>query len=203
MTKDKNLNKISSSWGITTHGVPQGSVLGPLLFLVYINDLPITIRKIAKSIIFADDTSIIITNDNKIDFRNTLHLTMIELSNWFRSNLLSLNYDKTCFLQFLTKKKHNEIQQQVAISNSLITNINSTKFLGLIIDSTMSWKDHVTELTPKLNKACHVIRTLTFLRSAGVLRMVYFSCFHFLCNMVLYFGVTPLTVLTFLKFKKE
>jgi len=104
VTKDKNLNKVSSSWGITTQGVSQGSVLGPLLFLVYINDLPITIRKIAKSIIFADDTSIIITNDNKVDFRNTLQLTMIELSNWFWSNLLTLNYDKTNFLQFLTKK---------------------------------------------------------------------------------------------------
>ena len=70
------------------------------------------------------------------------------------------------------------MQQQVAISNSIITNINSTKFLGLIIDSTLSWKDHVTELTPKLNKACYVIRTLTFFRSPEVLRMVYFSCFH-------------------------
>ena len=102
--KDKNLNKLSSSWEITRHGVPQGSVLGPLLFLVYINDLPITISKTAKSIMFADDTSIIITNDNKVDFRNILHLTMIEISSWFRSNLLTLNYDKTHFLQFLTKK---------------------------------------------------------------------------------------------------
>jgi len=175
--KDKNLNKISSSWGRTTHGVPQGSVLGPLLFLVYINDLPITISKIATSIKFADDMSIIVTNNNKVDFKNTLQLAMIELSNWFRSNLLTLNYDKTYFLQFVTKKQ-NEMQQQVTISNSLITNINSTIFLGLKIDSTLSSEDHVTELTPKLNRACYVIKTLTFLRSPGVLRIVYYSCFH-------------------------
>jgi len=104
--KDKNLNKSSSSWEITRYGVPQGSILGPLLFLVYINDLPITISKIAKSIIFADDTCIIITHDNKVDFSNTLHLTVIEISSWFRSNLLTLNYDKTHFLQFLTKKQN-------------------------------------------------------------------------------------------------
>jgi len=184
--KDKNLNKLSSSWGVTKHGVPQGSVLGHLLFLVYINDRPITISKIAKSIIFADDTSIIITNDNKVDLKNTLDLTMIEISNWFRRNLLTLNYDKTYFLQFLTKKQ-NEKQQQVAISNSIITNINSATFLGLI-DSTLSWKDHVTELTPKLNKACYVIRTLTSLRSPEVLRMVYLSCFHSIMSYSIIWG---------------
>ena len=95
--KDKILNKLSSSWEIIRHGVPQGPVLGPLVFLVYINDLPIIISKIAKTIIFVDDTSIIITNDNKVDFSNTLHLTVIEISSWFRSNLLTLNYDKTHF----------------------------------------------------------------------------------------------------------
>jgi len=102
---------------------------------------------------------------------------MIEISNWFQCNRLTLNYDKTHFLQFLTKKQ-NEMQQQIVTSNSVITNINCTKFLGLIIDSTLSWKDHVTEITQKLNKACYVIRTLTFLRSLEVLRMGYFSYFH-------------------------
>jgi len=102
--KEKNSNKLSSSWKITKDGVPQGSVLGPLLFLIYINDLPASISKIAKSIIFADDASIIVTNDNKIDFRHTLHLAMTEISNWFQCNRLTLNYDKTHFLQFLTKK---------------------------------------------------------------------------------------------------
>ena len=132
------------------------------LFLIYINDLPISIGKIAKSIIFADDTNIIVTNDNKIDFSHTLHLAMIEISNWFQCNRLTLNYDKTHFLQFLTKKQ-NEIQQ-IVTSNSVITNINCTKFLGLMIDSTLSWKDHIIETTPKLNKACYVIRTLTFFK---------------------------------------
>jgi hypothetical protein len=70
------------------------------------------------------------------------------------------------------------MQHQIVTSNSAITNINCTKFLGLIIDTTQSWKDHVTEITPKLNKACYVIRTLTFLRSPEVLRMVYFSYFY-------------------------
>ena len=54
------------------------------------------------------------------------------------------------------------MQQQIVTSNSVITNIYCTKFLGLMIDSTLSWKDHIIEITPKLNKAGYVIRTLTF-----------------------------------------
>jgi len=175
--KDKYLNTSVSSWELIKHGVPQGSVLGPLMFLIYINDLPITINKIATSVIFADDTSIIITNSNKTDFENALNQTIIEMGNWFRSNLLTLNYDKTHFLQFLTTNRK-EMQQQIVTPNSLITNINSTRFLGLKIDSTLTWREHVIELTPKLNKTCYVIRTLMFLRSPEILRMVYFSYFH-------------------------
>jgi len=102
---------------------------------------------------------------------------MIELSSWFWSILLTLNRDKTHFLQFLTTHK-NEMQQQIVTSTSLITDINSTRFLGLKIGSTLTWREHVTELTPKLNKACYVTRTSMFLKSPEILRMVYFSYFH-------------------------
>lgn len=94
---DKYQNTSFSSWDLIKHGVPQGSVLGPLMFLIYINDLPITLNKMVTPVIFADDTSIIITNSNKTDFGNVLQQTMIEMSSWFRSNLLTLNYDKTHF----------------------------------------------------------------------------------------------------------
>ena len=115
--KVKSLNTTFSSWELVKHGVPQGSVLGPLMFLIYINDLPKTINKIATSVVFADDTSIIMTNNNKIDFTNALQQTIIEMSSWFRSNLLTLNYDKTHFLQFLTTNR-NEMQQQTVTSNT-------------------------------------------------------------------------------------
>ena len=77
---------------------------------------------------------------------------MTEITSWFQSNLPSLNYNKAHFMQFRTKKQ-NEGKIQILVPNSINSNINSTKFLGLIIDNSFSWKDHITAITSKLNKA--------------------------------------------------
>jgi hypothetical protein len=152
-------------------------VLDPLLFLIYTNDLSLTISKLANPILFADDTSIIISNTNPDEFKNNINSVMTETISWFQSNLLTLNCNKTHFLQFLTKK-YNEIKVQIFASNTVITNINSTRFLGLIIHSTLSWKDHIVELTSKLNKACYAIRVIKPFMSLDALKMIYFSYVH-------------------------
>jgi hypothetical protein len=171
------LNRVTSSWELIRHGVPQGSILGPLLFLIYINDFPLTINKLAHLTLYVDDTSVIITNTSQESFQNNINLAMTEIGKWFRNNLLTLNCEMTHFVQFLTKNQ-NALKIQIVASNSIITNTNSTKFLGLVIDSTMSWKEHIIELTSKLNKACYAIRTLKSLMSPDVLRILYFSYFH-------------------------
>jgi hypothetical protein len=152
--KDIKLNKVSSKREHVKHGVPQGPILHPLLFLIYVNDLSLTIRKIADPILFADNMSIVISSTSLEEFKSNITLVLNETIIWFQSNFLTLNCDKTHFLQFLTKK-HNEIKMQIISSNTIITNINSTTFLGLTIDSTLSWKDHITGLTSKLNKSCY------------------------------------------------
>ena len=121
--------------------------------------------------------SIIVTNTNLTEFKSNIDLVMTETINWFQSNLLTLNCSKTHFLQFLTKKQ-NEIKLQITASNTLITNVTSTKFLGLTIDNTLSWKEHIAELTSKLNKACYAIRVIKLFMTLKVLKMIYFSYVH-------------------------
>jgi len=169
--KDNRIIKLTSEWEPVKHGVPQGSILGPLVFLVYINDLSRTINGAADSILFTDDTSIVISNINLEEFQRNINLVMNQKINWFQSNFLSLNCIKTHLLQFLTTKQ-NEIKIQIMVSNSIITNINSTKFLGLTTDSILSWRQHISCLTSKLNKACYTIRAIEPFMTLNMLRTV-------------------------------
>jgi hypothetical protein len=77
---------------------------------------------------------------------------------------------------------------QIIASNTIITNINSTRFLGLIIDSTLSWKDHIVELRSKLNKACYTIRVIKPFMSLDVLKMIYFSYVHSVMSYGIFWG---------------
>jgi len=139
-------HNLSYSWMQVKHGVPQGSILGPLLFLIYINDLSLSVNKLANPILFADDTTIIISNANPDKFKKNINSVRTEITSWLQSNLLSLNYNKACFMQFRTKKQ-NEGKIQIFVPNSINSNINSTKYLGLIINNSLSWKDHITAIT--------------------------------------------------------
>jgi hypothetical protein len=92
-----------SDWKKINHGVPQGSILGPLLFLVYINDLPLFLNKISPPILFADDTSVLTTSLNPRYFNIITNEILQKLDKLFKTNLLSLNFDKTHIIHFKTK----------------------------------------------------------------------------------------------------
>jgi hypothetical protein len=98
----ENSNKYFSEWEQVKHGA-QGSILGLLFFLLYINRLSKIISDKSNSVLFADDKSMIIKNSNPLEIRNNINEVIREINEWFQDNLLSLNYDKTYFLQFVTK----------------------------------------------------------------------------------------------------
>ena len=129
------------------------------------------LQGVAESILFADDTTIVISNINLEEFQSNINLVMNQTIDWFQSNFLSLNCNKTQLLQFFTKKQ-NEMKIQIMVSNSIIANINSTKFLGLTTDSILSWRQHISCLTSKLNKACYTIRAIETFMTLNMLRTV-------------------------------
>jgi len=84
---DLDSRNYQSQWKLVTDGVPQGSILGPLLFLLYINDVPKVISKTGKPVLYADDTSLIITNPNRHIFEEDINTAILQLNRWFNSNL--------------------------------------------------------------------------------------------------------------------
>jgi hypothetical protein len=149
---NKNFNKYSD-WKPIHHGVPQGSILD------------------------ADDTSIIILDKDSLKFKTKVHTVFDKINNWFQTNLLTLNFDKTNFLQFLTKNSH-ELDVHVSYENRQIVNIYNIKFLRLSMDSSLSWKNHIDHLIYKLNKSCYVLRSIKSILSLESIKMVYFSYVH-------------------------
>ena len=122
-------------------GVPQGSILGPLLFIIYINDI-INSSKLLNFVIFADDTSVFYSHSNFNHLINLLNRELSRISQWFKCNKLSLNISKTNFMHFskINSRRDNFV---LTIDGLPLAEKHSTKFLGVTLDSNLSWNEHI------------------------------------------------------------
>ena len=139
-----NFNKYKSTEKNINIGVPQGSILGPLLFLLYVNDLSKISEKIFL-LLFADDTSVFVSGKSVDTIIYNMNLELKKLYKWLYSNKLSLNIKKTHWILFSLKKKIKPVSN-LYINNEVIERVDSTKFLGVILDSKMSWTNHINNV---------------------------------------------------------
>ena len=120
-------------------GVPQGSILGPVLFILYINDM-CEVSKLPNNILFADDTSIFYSTRNSVDIACTDNNEVDKFDIWFRINKLSLNVNKTNFITFANKKQCRPIVN-ITLNGTNIEQVSHKKFLGVIIDNKLTWRE--------------------------------------------------------------
>ena len=160
-------------------GVPQGSILGPLLFIIYINDI-VNISNILQIILFADDTNIFVSGPNINELCRSVNVELTKLSRWFKLNKLSLNIKKTNFIVFRSRTKCLSDVPNVLIDGHAINMVESSRFLGVVINSFLIWNDHISLVNSKFNKTIGILR-YAWLRS---LYCTLVNPYYEYCNIV-------------------
>ena len=168
-----NVNDVDSDMLNVKCGVPQGSILGPTLFILYINDL-YKVSKLLNFILFADDTNIFISGKNIDTLCNVLSNELQHLDTWFKVNKLSLNVSKTNFMVF-GKTSGTSSSRTVTINGTELIEVESTKFLGVFIDNKLKWDKQIKHVQSKISKSISILFRVKDLLDTSALLTLYNS----------------------------
>ena len=171
-----SINENYSDETIIHYGVPQGSVLGPLLFLIYINDLHSTIN-FCTTRHFADDTNLLIKNKSLKQLKKRLNLDLRNLCRWLKSNKISLNASKTKLIIFRHPNKTINYELKIKIDGKRLIPSEYIKYLGVIIDQHLTWGNHIDNIAGRLSRSVGMLSKIRHYVNESTLRMIYFGIF--------------------------
>lgn len=165
-----------SGWQELTVGVPQGSILGPILFIIYVNDIDNFLK--LNIIQYADDTTAVLRARSVHELKSLTENVIKNMTIWFKANGLKLNCDKTQIVKFQTARSNDEPDLSVQVNGEHFNSSSSANFLGLILDQNLNWKAFIQILSNKLNSACYqmyVIRDTIDLKTRLIVYNAYFN----------------------------
>ena len=155
------INQTCSSLQTIKCGVPQGSILGPLFFILYINDLP-KASKLTELLLFADDTSIFFSHSNPNYLENVLNNELLNIDVWLRCNKLSVNIKKTNYVTFSPSQRKLNHSFSLFFGGQPLIQSNVTKFLGLYLDGHLTWKYHINFVCQQIAKSIGILSRTHF-----------------------------------------
>ena len=183
------IDNIKSKTEYFNIGVPQGSILGPILFLLYINDISSISNKLSTTL-FADDTTVSISDSNLSNLIINSNTELQKIADWTSNNRLTLNVDKTVALLF-TNKKPDNIGDQIILGDETVTDVVSSKFLGVFLDSKLNFVPHINYISNKIAKHVGIFyRIKDKLSSDAKLSYYYAFVYPFLSYNVCVWGST-------------
>ena len=178
-----SINGFESKPLAMNYGVPQGSVLGPLLFLIYINDLHNAI-KYSTTLHFADDTNLLAVNESLKKLQKQVNLDLRFLCNWLKANKISLNASKTELVIFRHPNKPINYDLKIKINGKKLIPSSFIKYLGILIDCHLNWQIHSNDLATKLSRAIGMLSKIRHYVKFATLRMIYYGIF----SSLLFYG---------------
>lgn len=182
----------------SVHGVPQGTVLGPILFILYINDI-VKIIKNCKIQLFADDTIIYVTGDKVDDITQTLNNELDNLFKWLNNNYLKLNVTKTKMMIIKNRNRNLDIVDNVKIGGENIDRVVQFKYLGCVIDQHLTFSEHFQYITNKVAKKVNILSRMSGHLSSWTKLTVYKTIvaphFYFCSTLLFLMNNTELDIL--------